>query len=279
MKKENNIVLATRTTQDSYDDCISNLKKLVKDNNLIERIYIICNLRVKTFKIENIDCEVIFDTSPNRPTAFNLVINDLNEKLNKNNNSKYHLLTYSKEVDLRLNNIVEMVETLENNDKTLIVVGYRLKDNILKDKEFEIYANGNYKDNNIGIAYQVPWNTCALWNRKFIYDSGELKLNFDQICEKNTNQLSALYVKVNNTDEKTNYVGMEDGLAIAELVNKNSGLKYKLLNKDLNWNIFGDEKRILGHKIKMARKNIVLCTFMQLKGYSVEKLKKASIRD
>ena len=70
---------------------------------------------------------------------------------------------------------------------------------------------------------------------------------------------------------------MEDGLAIAELVTKNNLLKYKLIKKELFWNIEGDEKRITDHKVKMARKNIVLSKFMNIKGYSIDKLIRAAI--
>jgi hypothetical protein len=75
----------------------------------------------------------------------------------------------------------------------------------------------------------------------------------------------------------TPYQGMEDGLAIARLVNNNSNLKYELYKKHLQWNIEGNKDRIIEQKKKMARKNIVLSTFMQMKGYSVDKLIDAGI--
>lgn len=71
----------------------------------------------------------------------------------------------------------------------------------------------------------------------------------------------------------TGYKGMEDGLAIAKLVTNNPGLKYKLIPKEIYWNIMGDKKKAEEHKIKMARKNIVLSTFINIKGYSINKLK------
>lgn len=126
-------------------------------------------------------------------------------------------------------------------------------------------------------TFKVPWNTCALWNQKFVYGIGTKRLRFDRICEKNRNQLGKLMVKVNDKLCPTNYEGMEDGLAIAELVTKNSGLKYRLIKKALFWNIEGGEKRVIKQKKKMARKNIVLSTFIQIKGYSIDKLVKAAI--
>ena len=259
------IVLATRTTKDGYNDCIKGLERF-KDNSNIEKIYIICNLRKRIFKIGNINHQLLFDENPIRQTSFNRVI----EKLNKNKSKQYHLLTFSKEVGLRNEDIEKMINTLRNN---LIVVGYRLKDNILSGEELRLYTNGE-NSNNVGIAYQVPWNTCALWNRRFVYGVGKEELKFDEICEKEHNQLGKLIVKVDKDYECTNYVGMEDGLAIAELVTKNKDLKYKLIKKPLSWSINENNKK--DHKIKMARKNIVLSTFINIKGYSIDKLREAA---
>jgi len=273
--KDNNttkIALATRTKKDGFDDCKKQLEKLFIDSTTIEKIYIICDCYKDIFKIGKIECKVLLNQEPIGPTAFNSVIDELNKEKN-NKKEKYHLLTYSKEVELQNKDIDEMINAIENEEKgILIVVGYRLRDNVLSDKEFELYANGSYRNNDVGIAYKIPWNTCALWNKKFVYGTGTKRLRFDEICEKNRNQLGELIVKVNDELLSTDYEGMEDGLAIAELVTKNNGLKYKLIRKNLFWNIEGNGERVIRQKKKMARKNIVLNTFMNIKGYSIDKL-------
>jgi hypothetical protein len=261
-ESEDKIILATRVYKDNYEVCKSKL--LSFSNKNIAGFYIICDLQKKPFKENGKYFNVIFDSNPIRPTAFNLVI----DELNKDKINQYHLLTFSQEVELEDENIETMIKELKED---LIVVGYRLRDNVLSDKELELYSNGKFP--NVGIAYQVPWNTCALWNRKFIY--GENLLKFDEICEKDKNQLGKLKVKVNGEPEDTDYEGMEDGLAIAELINKNPELKFKLIEEELSWNIQGNEDRIKKQKKKMARKNIVLSTFINIKGYSIEALSKA----
>ncbi len=280
---KNKIAIATRTYNDGYEECVKKLKELFKINSIskdyiISKGYIICDLDDKKLEEENkkedSKIKVIFDKKPTRATAFNLVIKKLNDELDKDENkgNKYHLLTFSKEVELREENIERMIEEIEKK-KELIVVGYRLMDNVLSEEECGQFANGN-KNDNYGIAYQVPWNTCALWNKEFVYGENERRLIFDEICEKN--QLGHLYVKVNDALIETEFEGMEDGLAIAALVSNNENLKFKLIDERLPWRIEGDYKRIMKHKIKMARKNIVLSAFMNIKGYSIDKLREAN---
>ncbi len=99
---------------------------------------------------------------------------------------------------------------------------------------------------------------------------------FDEICENN--QLGNLYVQIYDALVETKFKGMEDGLAIARLVYNNKDLKYKLIDKELLWNIDKDYKRIFKHKVKLARKNIVLSTLINIKGYSIDKLMEAKIK-
>lgn len=263
------VILVTRTDKKDFDKCQVILKERFRESNLIKKIYIICDDKNKKgFRIGIIECEVIFDNDkkPTRPTSFNLVIEELNKDKNKKN--KYHLLTYSKEVDLRKENIEKMIKEIENDKDHLIVVGYRLRDNVLSPEE-----QSSYKDT---IAYKVPWNTCALWNKKFVYGNETEKLRFDKICDKNN--LGNLEVTVYDHQVITKYEGMEDGLAIAELITRNEGLKYELIGDNyLSWWIDIDENRKFKQKVKMARKSIVLATFMNIKGYSINKLMEAEL--
>lgn len=268
MKK---IVLVTRTSncEVGFRKCKRKLETQFKKNSVINKYYVISNWKTdEKFKIGKLDYEIIFDKNPTRPTVFNKVL----EKLNKNNDGEeYHLLAYSKEVDLRNKDIDRMIDEIEKNEDHLIVVGYRLRDKVLTLKKQLLYEKG--------IAYKVPWNTCALWNKKFVYGKGTKKLKFDEICEEDKNEFGELRVKINGYQVIASYKGMEDGLAIAELVSNNENLKYKLIDDNFpSWRIDCDEKRILSQKIKMARKSIVLAAFMSIRGYSKDKLLKARLR-
>ena len=273
---ENKIVIATRTKDEGtcdryFRECVEKLEYLL-GINLVSKGYIIYNNEDR--KVNNSKIEVIYDKNPTRATAFNLVIKKLNDELNEGENKeKYNLLTFSKGVELQEENINEMLMEIENEDKT-IVAGYRLVDNILSEKEYKQFANGD-KNDNYGIAYQVPWNTCALWSKEFVYGNKGRKLIFDEICEDN--QLGHLYVKMNGVLVETEFKGMEDGLAIAALVsnNKNLNLKFKLIDERLPWRVDKDFEAVLNHKIKMARKNKVLTTFIEKERYSIDELMKA----
>lgn len=267
------IVLATRTDKNNYDSCIEELSERFANSKNIEKIYILCDLHKNSFTSRGIIFETIFDIAPTRQTAFNRVI----KELRKNKEKQYHLLTFSKEVNFKQKHITKMIEGLKSNEVKMIVIGYRLKDNVLNDNEIRLYSNADLQNKNTGIAYTIPWSTCALWNKKFVYGKDNTELSFDEICEKDKNQLGELKVKVNGKLLPTDYEGMEDGLAIARLITNNpdKDLKYKLIEEELYWNIYRDEERSIKHKKKMARKNIVLSTFINIKGYSIYKLKKA----
>lgn len=255
------IVVATRTDKDGLEKCIEKMNTLLQHKSVAKCyiIYIEEDNRLEKIKILKNKKP---NTKPTRETAFNQVIDELR---NDKSAEHYHLMTFSKEVEFDEMNINKMIGEIEG----AIVVGYRLLDNVLSEEESKQFSNKE-NSHDMGIAYQVPWNTCALWNKEFVYGENEKKLIFDEICEDN--QLGTLQVKVDNILMETQYKGMEDGLAIAKLVSSNENLKYKLINERLPWRIDEDHKRRMTHKIKMARKNIVLNKFIGLKGYSIDKL-------
>ncbi|MEK7143048.1 MAG: hypothetical protein AAB785_02460 [Patescibacteria group bacterium] len=209
----------------------------------------------------------IYDKEPTSAISLNLAIKKIKEIYANNKSEKKYFIIASKEVELQPENIDNLVEYIDS-DKDVLVVGYKLKDNILTDKEYKTFSNDG------GIAYQVPWNTCAIWDYK-LFDKyiGE----FDEICSNN--QLGKLILVINGDVKYTGYKGMEDGLAISKALDKNSNLKYKLLKDELFWNIDGDDERKIDQKVKLARKNIVLSTFINIKGYSIEKLRSAAIEE
>jgi hypothetical protein len=274
---EEKIILATRIKSDSYEDCVEAIKKYFNGNfHRIAKIFVLCDLNKENFKIEGVPVEIIFDKNPIKACAFNSVLS----RLCTENAARYHLLTFSKEVNLKNENIERMINEINQDCENIIVAGYRLKDDVLKKEEANIYAGGDLQGEDVGIAYKIPWNTCALWNKKFVYGSGKERLQFDKICESENNQFEGLYVKVMGSFQvKTQYEGMEDGLAIAKLVNDNPtlNLKCKLIKEPLDWIIEENDARRLNHRLKMARKNIVLSTFINIKGYSMERFKKAII--
>ena len=148
---------------------------------------------------------------------------------------------------------------MEANPK-LLVVGYCFK---TKNKFLNNIIQKNYSDKN-NLAYRVPWNTCCIWNlnlfKKYI-------VNFDEIT--NAEIKCNLEITYKGNVLKTEYKGMEDGLAIAKAASMYS-IKFKLLDKKLNWKT-NDEKKLL-------RKDIVLRTFMTIRGYSVKDLLSAEIK-
>lgn len=257
-----NITFITRTKDAEYEKCLEWFKKFTQ-SDVIDNFIIISNLRKIDSDINGKKLFNIYDKNPTSAESLNSAIQKLKEIYLNNKPEKNYFIVASKEVELQPKNIDVLIKNIDSN-KNILVVGYKLKDNILSDKEYNTFSNQN------GIAYQVPWNTCAIWNYNLFIKYIE---KFDEICSDN--QRGGLLVKVNGCIVETEYEGMEDGLAILKALNKNKDLKFILLEDELFWNIRGDELRILKHKLKMARKNIVLSTFMNIKGYSIDKLREA----
>lgn len=260
-----NIVVATRTYSNQLDECKRSFEKIVPKIGVnkynIERFYIIADVQTRDDERQepinkNIPLDILFDLNPTRATSFNLVLEILR---NDKDAEQKHLLVFSKEVELRPQDIDEMLKVIESEPEKMIVVGFKLKDNVLSEKERSDYSKD--EQGNLGVAYQVPWNTCALWNKRFVYGKEDQKLTFDEICDKN--DFGQFCVLVGKEYEKTDYKGMEEGLAIAELKSKDKSLEYQLIKKELPWNI--EESRKKTHKIKMARKNTVLKKFFKKK--------------
>ena len=252
-------IFITRTKREGYDDCKKWLNQLA-NNNKIDVFIIISDLRkLEGQKIGRKRLFDIFDTNPTSAISLNKAIQEIKKIYSGNRSERKHFLIVSKEVELTAENIDTLIEKI-SPDNTTLVVGFDLQDNVLTNEEYEIFCNGN------GIAYQVPWNTCAIWNYDlFIKYVGE----FDNICYNN--QFDKLKVKIKDKIEETEYEGMEDGLAILKAVNENDNLKFFRLEDKLPWNISNNS--IKRHKQKMARKNIVLSMFANIKGYSIDKLK------
>ena len=269
------IVLATRTTKDGFDACKKQLDEYFRNNDVIKKIYIICNSYKDTFKIGKIECRVLFNQEPIGPTAFNSVIDELNyEKDDKKED--YYLLTYSKEVKLLNTNIDEMIKKIKTN-KNLLVVGYKFEivdEKGRTDKKLNNELQAYYYNKNL-LAYKVPWNTCAIWNYELF---NKYVVKFDEITAKNP--FNPIGVSIDGICSQTDHQGMEDGLAIAEAVTQsNKKLGFKLLKRPLlNWKVNSGNNEVKRHREKLARKDTVLRNFMAVRNYSVKDLETAEIK-
>lgn len=157
---------------------------------------------------------------------------------------------------------------MEENEKTLLVAGYKFE--IKNDNQLENELEAYYHNKNL-IAYQVPWNTCAIWNYKLFK---KYVGKFDEIT--NTNPYNKVNVCIDGVCKQTDHKGMEDGLALAKAVSKKGEkIYYKLLDKTIPWEI--NLARKYEHREKLARKDIVMRNFMGVRDYSVEDLKNSNL--
>lgn len=258
------IALTTRVPVNDLPEFFAWIQQI--NHPAIAKIYVVSDASDAQFaqaNIYNANCQNIYDPNPTRPTAYNLVI----DELNKTTETQHHLLAVSREVQMQDTHIQTMLSYLSS--PKCIVAGYSLRDNVLTEQERLEFIGAPP-----GVAYIVPWSTCALWNREFVYGKGGRRLRFDPLCD-GKNDLGNIIVTVNDEPHKTVYAGMEDGLAIARLIQQDSSLWYTLLSPELPWYFKNDEHRRLKHKIKMARKNMVLEKYLEISGLGAGILQKA----
>ncbi len=234
----------------------------------IANIYII-SLRdeeIEKLSINRDKIKSIVSDEPTSPTSINLAISELKNDID-------YFIVASKEVGVTEKKLDNLITEIENSKKyKLLVTGYKFKivdKNGKLDKKLNNELQDYYKNDDL-IAYKVPWNTCAIWNRK-LFKKVE---KFDEITAKNP--FPDVYVCIDNVCSLTPHQGMEDGLAIAEAVNKNKNLKFKLLDDYLSWEVnVGKEEN---HREKLARKETVLRNFMRVRNYYVDDLKAAEMQ-
>lgn len=250
-------ITRTKSEKDLKD---SDLCRLVEEvfSSGINELYVISDFDALEYKIGSRFVRVVKDEEPTSPVSINSVLN----LIKKEKKEPGAFLICSKEVALKRKDIKELNKIVNKNISNLLVVGYKFEiannDRLKKELE-EYYA----KDL---IAYQVPWNTCAIWNYglfdKFVHE-------FDAITNKKP--FNKICVYIDNICSETDQKGMEDGLAIAKAISqKKEGIYCKLLNKKLPWRIDLLKKR--DHQEKLARKEIVMERFIKEKGYSLKDL-------
>ncbi len=233
------------------------VNNFLKEKN-VEKVFVVCD-KVSSDSLQNNDLRIEFFLSddPISPVSMNMVI----ETIRKDNFDAF--IIASKEIEINKQRIKKLINYIEN-DKDLLVVGYSFK---IRDTQLDQELQSYYRNKEL-VAFQVPWNTCAIWNYKlFIQHVGE----FDPITDKNN--FSPLKVSVGENIIEADHRGMEDGLAIAKALSKiSSSIKFKLIKKgSLYWRVNNTDK----HRQKLARKNKVMSNFMEHRGYSINSLTKS----
>lgn len=259
------IIFITRTDKEGYVKCIKWLKRIKKKNNgNITDFIIICpDKGIDRRVAEKNKFTLLESDNSTSPISFNLAL----EQLRRDEKEPEALLFASKEiVELTKNNkINKLYEELRVQENKILVVGYKFTH---KDKSLKNEINNYYSKR--GVAYMVPWNTCALWNYRLFKENVR---KFDKICYQDP--IPKLRIKVNNKEIEMKLKGMEDGLAIAEAAFFDANIKYKLLDSPINWEI--DKDKIEDHKNKLKRKDIVLTVFINMREYSFDALMNAKL--
>jgi hypothetical protein len=258
MKKKMKMIFITRTkSKRDFED--GNFRDLIKEVSLsgINDIYVISNTDVNDCEIDSVKIRVINDDDPTSPTSINKVLDVI-----KNEKGGLFILICSKEVRLRRRNIEKLKKVMVENSNNLLVAGFKFE--IENDEQLKNELENYYNDKN-SIAYQVPWNTCAIWNYQLFK---EYVGKFDEITNKNP--FGQVCVCIDNVCCKTDHQGMEDGLAIAKASSQKHHVYYRLLDKKLPWKVKSSDKQ--QHRKKLARKDTVMRNFMGVRDYSVKDL-------
>ncbi|MFH1207007.1 MAG: hypothetical protein V1668_00165 [Patescibacteria group bacterium] len=256
MKK---IALITRTKINELSECLVFTRKCLSEFKIKQGYICVTGLITASPTISSSDGEIQYlYTRSEGPSAV------LNEVINKIGN-KFDYFIISKEVKIKKADFQKMREIINRKNHKVLVIGYKLQDKIKETGE-EITEKKDQK----GIAFKVPWNTCALWNSKLFTTYVE---KFDEICD---GKLGEIVLSQFRPPRITKIEGMEDGLGIAKVANipKSLGVKVILIDKYLDW-VFSQEKpdRIWKQETKMARKSIVLSELMRIRNYCEGKLR------
>lgn len=262
------VIFITRADANNKEDLLDKKKQgdlidligVVNSSQINSKdIYVIAGFPDDNFKIEKVEnIKVVQDDNPTGPVSINTVLN----KIKKDKDKPDAFLVCSKEVKINKKHIEKLINEL--GKERFLVVGYKLR---IEDKKLNSELEKYYNDKNL-IAYKVPWNTCAIWDYK-LFDKHIKK--FDEITSQNP--FNPVCVCIDNVCRKTEYKGMEDGLAIAQAADKDPEVYSKLLKETLTWKVDSDEKQ--RHREKLARKDTVLRNFMAIRNYSVDDLKRA----
>jgi hypothetical protein len=258
-------VTRIKNKKDFKDDNLKKLIRVVSSNStgsIKDNIYIISDFENPNYKINTIPVHVVQDddSDPTSPISFNRVL----KIIKKSKEKPDAFLVCSKEVGLDKEHLETLIDNIRKNLKHLLVVGYKFK---IVDEKLNNELQGYYNNKNL-IAYQVPWNTCAIWNYKLFNDYIN---KFDEITF-GREPFNFTDVSIDGVPYRTEHKGMEDGLAIAQASSqqKKPKIYFKLLDENpLSWAVDSDK---IKHRKKLARKEAVLRNFMAFRNYSVKDL-------
>lgn len=253
------IALITRTS--TLDD-MTTLEPLISvaAQAGLHMIYIITSTNDgKDYQIEmsGLQVQVLHSNTPTSPTVPNIALAELAKQSEK----PCALLVVSKEVEISTTHILRMQQSLADNPD-LLVAGYRFEiHHSDKPTEATLRLELETYYNDAGLeAFQIPWNTCALWNYE-LFDTYIQR--FDSITE-NGDEYQPISVTVDGQTYQTAHVGMEDGLAIAKAKSLNPRLSTKLLVEHVPWRVHD----ALQHRLKIARKEQVMEDYMTARHYN-----------
>jgi len=240
-----------------------------------ENMYVVAKLKEGYRKVElddksdgkrNVNVQIVKDQNPTGPISINVAL----DKLKSEGKELDAFLVCSREIKVSSKDIEDLIKKIKEDKDHLLVAGYKFQ---LEDEELDNELQAYYRNGNL-IAYQVPWNTCAIWNYQLF---NEYVSKFDEIT--NENPFPQLSVSIDGVCIPTEYQGMEDGLAIAKAASckeKGAEIKFALLKDNpLVWEINSDDSEIKRHRVKLARKETVMRSFMSVRDYSMRDLKNA----
>jgi hypothetical protein len=262
-----NIAFITRTSseKDLQNEDLLHLLEEVRAAG-IQDMYVISDFDAKSYTNSMIrqSITVVKDKMPISPISMNTAL-----RLIEREKHYDYFFVCSKEIAIKAQYIKTLIKEIQNN-KQLLVIGYKFT---IEDKKLNKELQNYYNDKDF-IAYQVPWNTCAMWNYnlfdKYIKEFDKITLGVPT---------KTLRVCIDNVCHDTHFKGMEDGLAIAKAASQSDKPKvyFKLLDDYLPWKINNDYNKKLDHRKKLARKDIVMRGFMKEYDFKENDLKDAKI--
>lgn len=250
------IILITRTSEEEQQACYRFIERTIQ-YKLITKVII--GVFGKKDHVPNEPRIKVIEMKSNGPsTVLNMLFKEVPA------NFQGGILVVSKEVQIRLDELQRMVQRFEGEEDKLLAVGYRLQEIQKGSKPGEGIPSSQEED----VAFDVPWNTCILWNASLF--RAKVK-KFDTICDGG---MGSLVLENFNPPLVTEFSGVEDGLALAKVAFEQSEGYYAVLfSESLPWVIPNEPERICDHRKKMARKSIVMRAFISARGYSEEKLR------
>jgi len=152
MLDQSDLYLITRTDTQNLDACVAWVKSI---QDSFQKCYILNDFKT------SVEGKIIFKKTRNpvQPSSLNVALRELPHQ------EKFFFLIASREVQLTADYISKLQKILLD-DPTLLVAGCTFRVVVEGDGELSTQLDNElqtyYKQQ--GVAYVVPWNTCAMWN-------------------------------------------------------------------------------------------------------------------